>query len=90
MTAFAAYARYYDLLYRDKDYAGETEFIVQAINSFSGGAEDFLEFGSGTVVNEKKQTLLGPFLKNGFMDLLRSKVFLLDGTNLGVTKALLI
>lgn len=43
----------------------------------------FLEFGSGTVVNEKDRGLLGPFLKNGLLDLMRSSVFLLDGTNLG-------
>ena len=50
----------------------------------------FLEFGSGTVVNEKDQRLLGPFLNNGFLDLMRSKVFLLDGTLLGFVESLIL
>ena len=28
MATFADYARYYNLLYRDKDYAGETTFVL--------------------------------------------------------------
>ena len=28
---FDAYARYYDLLYRDKDYAGEAEYVAAHI-----------------------------------------------------------
>lgn len=45
---FNAYGRYYDLLYRDKDYAGEAVYINSILtrNGFAKG--DLLEFGSGT------------------------------------------
>ena len=43
----------------------------------------FLEFGSGTAVNDPDKKLLGPFLNNGFLKISKSNVYLLDGTNLG-------
>jgi putative SbcD/Mre11-related phosphoesterase len=48
----------------------------------------FLEFGSGTVINGRDQDMLGPFLRNGLMDLPKSKVHLLDGTYLGILEKL--
>lgn len=47
-SVFNAYSRYYDLLYRDKDYAGEAAYILNllAYNGIAKGA--LLEFGSGT------------------------------------------
>ncbi|BAY31004.1 hypothetical protein NIES2107_28520 [Nostoc carneum NIES-2107] len=48
MTIFANYARYYDLLYRDKDYAGEVEFIHRLIKTYSREAQTILELGCGT------------------------------------------
>jgi SAM-dependent methyltransferase len=48
MTAFGGYARYYDLLYRDKDYHGETEFIDRLIRRYAPGARRILELGCGT------------------------------------------
>jgi SAM-dependent methyltransferase len=49
MTVFGNYARYYDLLYRDKDYVGETEFIQQLIQSTSApGTATIFELGCGT------------------------------------------
>lgn len=50
----------------------------------------FSDYGGGTVVNEKKMKLLGPFLTNGFMDIQKSKVFLTDGTYLGLVKGLIL
>jgi SAM-dependent methyltransferase len=44
---FDAYGRYYDLLYRDKDYAAETDYIVRLLQAHLDG-RDLLEFGSGT------------------------------------------
>lgn len=45
---FSEYARYYDLLYHDKDYAGEVEYIDQLIRRFKPDAGSILELGSGT------------------------------------------
>lgn len=44
---FDAYSSYYDLLYRDKDYAAEADYVAQLLRTY-GNAGDLLEFGSGT------------------------------------------
>jgi hypothetical protein len=31
MSVFAAYSRYYDLLYRDKDYAAEARYVHELV-----------------------------------------------------------
>jgi len=48
MTMFGGYARYYDLLYRDKDYRGETEFVDRLIRRYAPGARRVLDLGCGT------------------------------------------
>jgi SAM-dependent methyltransferase len=45
---FNAYSRYYDLLYRDKDYAGEAAYIQRILSRYGVSKGDLLEFGSGT------------------------------------------
>jgi SAM-dependent methyltransferase len=47
-TVFNSYARYYDLLYRDKDYVAEAEFIADLLERFGISGKRLLEFGSGT------------------------------------------
>jgi SAM-dependent methyltransferase len=47
-SVFADYARYYDLLYRDKDYAAEAEYVAGLIRKFHTSAKSILELGSGT------------------------------------------
>lgn len=51
MTVFGNYARYYDLLYRDKDYAGEVCFINRLIQIHAPDAKKILELGCGTGVH---------------------------------------
>jgi len=48
MTVFGNYARYYDLLYRDKDYVGEAQFIHRLIQTHAPYAQTILELGCGT------------------------------------------
>ena len=48
MSVFEDYARYYDLLYRDKNYGGEVDFIDSLIKKHVPGAESILELGCGT------------------------------------------
>jgi SAM-dependent methyltransferase len=48
MDVFGNYARYYNLLYRDKDYAGEVEFIHQLLRTYASQTQSILELGCGT------------------------------------------
>ena len=48
MNPFAGYSRYYDLLYRDKDYAGEVRFVRGLLEKHRPGTESILELGCGT------------------------------------------
>lgn len=45
---FNAYSRYYDLLYQDKDYVGETDYIQTLLGRHGITSGNLLEFGSGT------------------------------------------
>ena len=44
MSNFDKYSAYYDLLYADKDYAAEADYVARAL----GSARSVLELGSGT------------------------------------------
>jgi SAM-dependent methyltransferase len=48
VSVFELYASYYDLLYKDKDYHGETEYIHQLIQRFAPHTQSILELGCGT------------------------------------------
>lgn len=45
---FEHYSRYYDLLYQDKDYEGETQYVGGLLQRFHPDAKTILELGSGT------------------------------------------
>jgi SAM-dependent methyltransferase len=45
---FQKYSAYYDLLYRDKDYAAEANYVARTVRSVNPGTRSILEFGSGT------------------------------------------
>lgn len=48
MSVFNEYARYYDLLYRDKDYSGETDYVHNLIQRQCPGARTILSLGCGS------------------------------------------
>jgi SAM-dependent methyltransferase len=48
MSVFGAYSRYYDLLYRDKDYAGEASYLRDLIHRYTPEARSVLDLGCGT------------------------------------------
>lgn len=48
MSAFGSYSRYYNLFYREKDYAGETAFIDGLIRKYRPAAQTILDLGCGT------------------------------------------
>ncbi len=48
MSVFGSYARYYDLLYRDKDYLAEVDFVASLLQQHAPHGQDILELGCGT------------------------------------------
>ena len=48
MSVFGSYSRYYDLLYKDKDYAAEAEYVHGLISRHCSGAKTILDLGCGT------------------------------------------
>jgi SAM-dependent methyltransferase len=42
------YANYYNLFYKDKDYAGEVNYILSLLNEYQPKLESILELGCGT------------------------------------------
>lgn len=51
MKVFDQYARYYDLLYRDKDYRGETDFVLSLLQDHAPGSKRIFEMGCGTGIH---------------------------------------
>ena len=52
MSVFADYAEYYDLFYRDKDYAGEAAFVRGLVRQRAPKARTLLELGCGTAAHQ--------------------------------------
>ena len=48
MNVFNQYARYYDLLYQDKDYRGEVAFVKHLLERHASHAKMLLELGCGS------------------------------------------
>lgn len=48
MSIFGKYSSYYNLLYKDKDYAGEVEYLHKLIQKYCQGAKSVLDLGCGT------------------------------------------
>ena len=60
MSNFSLYSKYYDLLYNDKDYAMESNYVIETLKRFSPNIKSVLELGSGSGAHAKY------FCKNGF------------------------
>lgn len=45
---FDRYGRYFDLLYRDKDYKGEVDYLVRTLRRLGIAKGNLIEFGCGT------------------------------------------
>jgi SAM-dependent methyltransferase len=58
-SVFDAYAAYYDLLYKDKDYATEAEYVHDLIERHLPEAHDVLELGCGTGRHAEQFAQLG-------------------------------
>ena len=58
-SVFNAYSAYYDLLYRDKDYKAEVDYIDALLGRYNVCGKGLLEFGSGTGKHGKLLAELG-------------------------------
>ncbi len=56
---FDTYARYYDLLYRDKDYAVESDYVVNHIRIKEQDTKRILELGCGTGAHAEHLARMG-------------------------------
>lgn len=59
MSTFAHYARYYDLLYADKDYASEASYVHGMLQRHAPSAASLVEFGCGTGMHAALLAKLG-------------------------------
>jgi SAM-dependent methyltransferase len=48
MNNFDLYSKYYDLLYKDKNYNDEVDYILGLINQFSNKSQSIIELGCGS------------------------------------------
>ena len=48
MSVFDAYARYYDLVNKDKDYLAETQYVASLIERYGDERSSLLDIGCGT------------------------------------------
>lgn len=56
---FDSYSRYYDLLYRDKDYAGEAAYLASHLLRHAPKAASILELGCGTGAHAEHLARMG-------------------------------
>lgn len=48
MTNFQQYSKYYDLLYKEKNYREESQYVIEKIKDFAPNAAKIIELGSGS------------------------------------------
>jgi SAM-dependent methyltransferase len=59
MTVFGLYARYYDLLYRQKDYGAEAQYVVANLPALHAGTCSIFEMGCGTGAHAQALAQMG-------------------------------
>lgn len=60
---FEAYSQYYDLLYKDKNYSSETEYVNSLIKQFNENTKNILELGCGTGIHASLLAKKGFFVE---------------------------
>lgn len=79
MNVFSRYAEYYDLIYADKDYSTEADFVLGKLGATENSGKTILELGCGTgrhAVEFLRRALLvsGIDLSPDMVDLARSRL----------------
>lgn len=59
MSVFGAYSKYYNLLYKDKDYVGEAQYVHELIRKHAPAAQSVLDLGCGTGRHDFELAKLG-------------------------------
>src|ERR1035437_4070176 len=70
---FKLYAKYYNLLYQDKNYNAEVEYLITLFKKYKPDTKSILEFGSGTgnhglIIQYKGYHVLGIERSKGMID----------------------
>ncbi|MCZ2223448.1 MAG: class I SAM-dependent methyltransferase [Chitinophagales bacterium] len=78
MSNFKFYSQYYDLLYKDKDYKAEANYIVSLINKYNSKATKIIELGCGTgnhaeIICPKDYEIIGLERSAEMVDLAKQK-----------------
>jgi SAM-dependent methyltransferase len=94
MTVFANYARYYDLLYKDKNYAEECAFVLEVLNRQGCTPASLLDLGCGTgrhalEMAKKGITVEGADLSETMLDMGNAALDKIDGSTLPAPKPVL-
>ncbi len=89
MTVFGAYSRYYNLLYKDKDYAGESEYVHGLIKKYGPDAKRILDLGCGTgrhdiMLSEKGYDITGVDMSEEMLSVANSQLSSLNLQHLSI------
>jgi predicted TPR repeat methyltransferase len=79
MEVFNKYSELYDLIYFDKDYSKETDYIINIIKQYNPVTKEILEYGSGTGIHgsllvEKGYNVTGVELSKTMMEKAQSLI----------------
>ena len=86
MQVFKDYASYYDLLYQDKDYISEANYIHELIKEYKSNSKNILELGSGTgthaiLLNKMGYNLTGLDFSQDMVNIANNKLLKEDSNN---------
>ncbi len=78
MSQFFDYSKYYNLLYKDKDYSGEVNYVESLIKRFHPLAKNILDIGCGTGIHaslfaDRGYTVHGMDLSHEMLELANQK-----------------
>lgn len=79
MEVFKDYSKYYNLLYKDKDYHAEADYVLSLIQKNSAGSKSILNLGCGTgnhdfIFADKGFQVTGADLSQGMIDIASAKL----------------
>jgi len=78
MSVFGKYSSYYDLLYKDKDYQAEADFVYDLLQQYNPNGSSVLELGCGSgghalKLAEKGLSLHGVDMSNDMLQIANSQ-----------------